>query len=137
MEKMLSAINTAFIRLPRDAEYGVYVFLKPACRDVRPGWERKHTTPCVKRAFARARALHRSNQYQKIEIRKKYFDSRADRQRDQIVRIFREDSPPLLLPALVRSDRARWQWQTAFSMAVNFAAASFAAFSVINAIAWL
>lgn len=66
------------IQLPIKPEYNVYIFHPPAAFRRNPDWERKHTTPCIKQARRHAEELMQTNHYPKVEIQKKYFDTRRE-----------------------------------------------------------
>lgn len=75
-------------------EYSVYIFRRPFYNDNRadacPSWERRHTTRTAEAAYRKAERLFRTNEYDRVEIKKKFFDRRAKRRFDKTLKIYRE-----------------------------------------------
>lgn len=62
-----------------DPEYSIYVYHHAESRkDGQNDWEKKRTTTDFARALDEARKLGVTGEYKKIELKKKYYDSRAD-----------------------------------------------------------
>ena len=58
-------------------EYSVYTVCKAnQSNDNQPAWERKHTTGNYRKAIARAKVLHRSAEYARVEVKKIACDAR-------------------------------------------------------------
>jgi len=51
-------------------------------------WQKYKTLANLKRAMNEARVLYRSNQYQKVEVKEKYIDSRLERPVSKTLRVF-------------------------------------------------
>lgn len=74
-------------------EYSVYIFHDHSKREECPAdWEKNVTTKNKKRALARARWLYASNDYQKVEIKKKLHDPKAGLAIDQTFKIYEKRS---------------------------------------------
>lgn len=60
----------------KQVEYSVYTVCKgDHHNDNHPAWERKHTTPYYRKALARAKVLHRSDDYARVEVKKMVCDA--------------------------------------------------------------
>lgn len=81
-------------------EYSVYIFHRPFHNDNRadpcPKWERRHTTRTAEAAYRKAEKLFRTNEYDRVEIKKKFFDRRAKRRFDKTLKIYRETEDRLV-----------------------------------------
>lgn len=76
-------------------EYSVYIFRRPFQNDnnrveTEAPWERRHTTRSAQAAYRKAEKLFRTHQYDRVEIKKKFFDPRARRRFDKTLKIYRE-----------------------------------------------
>ncbi len=68
--------------LPRinNIQYDVYIYHRPANRnDIIPGWERKTSTQNIRRARLKAKSLYETDQYEKVEIKRRVFNEGAAR----------------------------------------------------------
>ena len=64
-------------------KYHVYIHHHPEnIRDIFKKWERKGETVNMSRALKKAKALHRRNQYERIEIKKRVFNNKTNKTRD-------------------------------------------------------
>ena len=74
-------------------EYSVYVYRHPLHREEdQNDWERKSTTVNIRKAMKYAEKFIGSGDYQKVEVKKKYFDSRSNRNLEMTVKIYEGDS---------------------------------------------
>lgn len=70
-------------------EYSVYTILKVnGSNDNMPRWEKKHTTTDLHKALARAKVYHRSNNYARVEVKKKICNEQDMCQVIEAYRIF-------------------------------------------------
>lgn len=70
-------------------EYSVYVFHRHAAeKESANDWEKKRVTTNALRAYKVAEKLRASGQYRKIEVKRKYFDSRNNKPREMTVRLY-------------------------------------------------
>jgi hypothetical protein len=71
-------------------EYSVYIFHRQAhLNDNHITWEKRHTTSNIHRAYKQAENLFNSDAYEKVEIKRKFFDARAKCRIDQTLKIFK------------------------------------------------
>lgn len=95
--------KTIEIPLIPKTEYSVYVYRHPLhCEEDRNDWERKSTTVNIRKAMKYAEKFISSGDYQKVEVKKKYFDSRSNRNLEMTVKIYEGGSitKPLSAEAL-------------------------------------
>ncbi len=71
-------------------EYAVYIFQNPSQDSDAHNcvWEKKHTTTNKKGALRRAGALHRSNQYRRVEVKRRYFDPANDTHLQSTLKVY-------------------------------------------------
>ena len=59
--------------------YDVYIYHHPAnTNEEINDWERKSSTANARRALLKAKRLHKSQKYQKVEVKKRKFDSKRN-----------------------------------------------------------
>lgn len=102
---------TALTSKPRrkrdpSVEYSVYIFHRPFHNDNNDHitWEKRHTTWSMRVAQRQAEKLFRTNAYDRVEIKKKFFDPKVQRIIDKTMKIYEEtqDRPVgMLLLAMV------------------------------------
>jgi hypothetical protein len=72
-----------------EEEFTVYAFEHdPAGRKIPRRWLRKDTHSNATAALSQAKVLYQTGQYPRVEIRRKYFDARCNRQVDMTLRTF-------------------------------------------------
>ena len=74
-------------------EYAVYVFHKPFHNDnfTNPiNWEKRHTTWSMRVACRRAESLFKSNAYDRVIVKKKFFDPRTSQCADKTLKIYQQ-----------------------------------------------
>ena len=94
-----------------DPEYSIYVYHNAETRkEGQNDWEKKDTTTDFLKALRDARKLNTTGEYQKIEVKKKYYDSRIERSFETTLKSFEKnparidiDTPALLIFALACS----------------------------------
>ncbi len=70
-------------------EYSVYVYFDPKkAKKSNSPWEMKGVTDNMDRAMADAEKFHNSREFQKVEVKKKYFDEKNSRTVDMILKTF-------------------------------------------------
>jgi hypothetical protein len=70
-------LNKRTVELSITPQYDIYIF-KSSNSHNSPVWERKYITSCPKQARRHAEELLQTNAYQKVEIQKRYFDTRNE-----------------------------------------------------------
>lgn len=60
------------------AEYSVYVYFDPEQENSNSRWEMKGVTDCANKAICEAKDYFKSCEFCKVEIKEKYFDSKAE-----------------------------------------------------------
>lgn len=69
--------------------YSVYIFHRPVHQnDNHITWEKRHTTSSLRVAYRQAETLFNSQEYDRVEIKKIFFDPRADRKKDKTLKIY-------------------------------------------------
>lgn len=74
-----------------EAEYSVYVYLFP--EDIGSGhtdWEMRQVTGNINDAVTEAQKLFNTRNFKKVEVKKKYFDTRYSRVVDATCKVFQE-----------------------------------------------
>lgn len=75
------------------SEYIIYTFDMPAPRQkADTSWKRHGATADMSDAMAQAETLHHSRKFQKIEVKKKFFDEKKNRIVDHTFKVF-QDAP--------------------------------------------
>jgi hypothetical protein len=83
------------------AEYSVYIYHYPAWKEADiHNWERKNTTTDKSEAIREAQELYASRDFQKVEVKKKFFHSRHQCMIDQTLRVYGEGAEASLKPAV-------------------------------------
>jgi hypothetical protein len=83
------------------AEYAVYIYHYPARKEADiHNWERKNTTTNKTEAIREAEELYASRDFQKVEVKKKFFDPRYKCTIDQTLRVYGEGAEASLQPAV-------------------------------------
>lgn len=75
----------------KDTEYAIYTYKH--YDDDKFGfnkWQRYKTVQGLNRAMREAKVLHRSQQFEKIEIKQKYFDKDANRSFSKTLKVFQK-----------------------------------------------
>jgi hypothetical protein len=73
-------------------EYSVYIFHRPFHNDNdHITWEKRHTTWSMRSACRHAEKLFKTNAYDKVEVKKKFFDPKIARITDKTLKIYQED----------------------------------------------
>jgi len=78
-----------------DTEYSVYVYHYP--NDIEDGhtdWEMVLACDCVQAAINQAQSLHDSDNFKKIEVKKKHFHPRYNRIVDETYKVFQNKKRP-------------------------------------------
>ncbi len=74
-------------------EYTIYTFEMPASKQKgENSWKKHSTMEDMSKAMQQAEALHISRKFQKIEVKKKFFDQKKNRTVDMTLKIF-ESAP--------------------------------------------
>ncbi len=83
-------------KIPKpQSQYAVYIFHEPGKhKGEAQNWEMKHSTTNLRAALTRARALHNTRRYMRVEVKGKYFDIRTDRKIDFTLKTFEDRSIP-------------------------------------------
>ena len=69
-------------------EYSVYVYFDPKKAKSKSPWEMKDTTDNMEKAMAQAEEYYSSRQFQKVEVKKKFFDEKNSRTIDMTLKTF-------------------------------------------------
>jgi hypothetical protein len=73
--------------------YSVYIFHRAAHQnDNHITWEKRHTTSSMRVAYRKAEKLFNSNEYERVEIKKIFFDHKAARKIDKTLKIYKDGS---------------------------------------------
>lgn len=73
-------------------EYSIYTYDMPSPGQKGQGKWQKHTTlDDMIKAMVQAQTLHDSEKYQKIEVKKKFFDQKKNRVVDMTLKVFERD----------------------------------------------
>ncbi len=71
--------------------YSIYIFHRPAHQnDNHITWEKRHTTSSMRVAYRKAEKLFNSNEYERVEIKKIFFDTKHARKIDKTLKIYKE-----------------------------------------------
>lgn len=71
--------------------YSIYIFHRPAhLNDNHITWERRHTTTSQRVAYRKAENLFNSHEYERVEIKKIFFDQKAARKIGKTLKIYQE-----------------------------------------------
>lgn len=74
--------------------YDVYIYHRPAnTNEEIQDWERKTTTADVRRALLKARSLHKSERYNRVEVKKRTFDSKTRSVKASTLRVYEHRWP--------------------------------------------
>lgn len=69
-------------------EYAVYVFTNQGNQKQQPKWEKHMTCTDMHKAIDKAQSLHSSAKYQKIEVKKKFYDPKNARTIDMSIKTY-------------------------------------------------
>lgn len=69
-------------------EYTIYTFDMPKTKKADSSWKKHSTLDDMGRAINEAESLHQSQKYQKIEVKKKFFDQKKNRVVDMTLKIY-------------------------------------------------
>lgn len=69
-------------------QYSVYIYHDNQYGKCLPKWQRVSATHNIKRAIKHAKLLHRTNQYKKIEIKKRFFCKHENKFIGKTMRIY-------------------------------------------------
>lgn len=74
-------------------EYAVYIFHRPSPKNdnEHPNWEKRHTTFSLRVATRKAENLISTQAYERVEIKKKFFDRRTARNVHKTLKIYKEN----------------------------------------------
>lgn len=76
--------------MQNDTEYKVYIYKHPSEHNPHD-WEHKATTSTMRNAVKRAKVLHRSQKYRRVEIKKRHISAQTQKRADKIVKIYGPD----------------------------------------------
>ncbi len=90
-------------------EYSIYIFYRPFHNDNNVAdpmtWEKRHTTRSIRAAYRKAEKLFRTKAYDRVEIKKKFFDRKAACKTDRTLKIYQKEEDRLvglfILPAFI------------------------------------
>lgn len=89
----MASFRTRAKRKNPSVAYSVYIFHRPAHQnDNHITWEKRHTTWSQRVAYRKAEKLFKSQEYEKVEIKKVFFDAKAARKADKTLKIYRENT---------------------------------------------
>lgn len=93
-------------------EYSVYIFHRHQPQNDNHinqyvPWEKRHTTTNIRKAYRKAIDLFNSHEYERVEIKKKFFDPRKECNIDKTLKIFTESGKrPVGLPIALMTSLA-------------------------------
>ena len=74
-----------------ETEFSIYVYHYPEdIEDKHTDWEMMAVTTCIQEAVNTAQSLYDTNDFKKVEIKKKYFDAKYQRVIDATYKVFQK-----------------------------------------------
>lgn len=74
-----------------ETEFSIYVYHYPEdIEDRHADWEKVAVTDCIQEAANKAQSLYDSHNFKKVEIKKKYFDSKYQRVVDATYKVLQD-----------------------------------------------
>lgn len=86
----MAGIKTKLKDVRSETEYSVYIFRPSIGHNDNLSWEKRHTTKNMYKALRKAEALYGTREFPRVEIKKRVFDSKAERNVEKTFKIFQD-----------------------------------------------